>query len=485
MGIMFSSFYIFQKSIQYTASLSCKFLTVAWCLLWSVLYAAAEMSLITIPLACLTSVIFVFLISRRELKTGPILEITVSAYLFSFGISYILNYIAGLLISVPYALLINSEVVVDAPIDYNQPVYLLIYTLIFISQLILSVLLFRIRRFRKGFPFIFNKFTIVVALFFTGIILMFVTWVNVLATKEYARTSEEFIAVTSYIISVLITGAGIYILIRRLIKMFQRKRVQQNTVEHYKNLWLESEERHEQKDEFINALTSATHNFTERINAMESIAKELDNVELIEDIQGLKKNWQDELAKVKTKKLLPSTKIRTIDNLFQQFAKQFADKNIVFNLIVNGSIIYMMNNIIKTGKLETLIVNHLKDAQIAINASNNSFRNIMAMIGLNENHYEFTVFDGGIPFEVDTLVRLGTERVTTHADTGGSGIGFETTFETMRECKASLIISEKEPSSAYHSKSVSICFDGNNQYIIKTYRPDDFPASDRYIVTSR
>ena len=444
MGIMFSSFYIFQKSIQYTASLSCKFLTVAWCLLWSVLYAAAEMSLITIPLACLTSVIFVFLISRRELKTGPILEITVSAYLFSFGISYILNYIAGLLISVPYALLINSEVVVDAPIDYNQPVYLLIYTLIFISQLILSVLLFRIRRFRKGFPFIFNKFTIVVALFFTGIILMFVTWVNVLATKEYARTSEEFIAVTSYIISVLITGAGIYILIRRLIKMFQRKRVQQNTVEHYKNLWLESEERHEQKDEFINALTSATHNFTERINAMESIAKELDNVELIEDIQGLKKNWQDELAKVKTKKLLPSTKIRTIDNLFQQFAKQFADKNIVFNLIVNGSIIYMMNNIIK-----------------------------------------FTVFDGGIPFEVDTLVRLGTERVTTHADTGGSGIGFETTFETMRECKASLIISEKEPSSAYHSKSVSICFDGNNQYIIKTYRPDDFPASDRYIVTSR
>jgi hypothetical protein len=55
-------------------------------------------------------------------------------------------------------------------------------------------------------------------------------------------------------------------------------------------------------------------------------------------------------------------------------------------------------------------------------------------------------------------------------------------FETMREYGANLIIDEKTSGSAGFTKSVTIRFDGKNQYIIKTYRPQDFPASDRYTV---
>jgi hypothetical protein len=82
-------------------------------------------------------------------------------------------------------------------------------------------------------------------------------------------------------------------------------------------------------------------------------------------------------------------------------------------------------------------------------------------------------------------VRLGAERVTTHTGTNGSGIGFETTFKIMREYNASLIINEKEPNPSSNSKSVTIRFDGKNQYIIETCRPDDFPPSDRFIVIGR
>lgn len=264
--------------------------------------------------------------------------------------------------------------------------------------------------------------------------------------------------------------------------MFQRKRAEQNSAEYYEKLWRESEESLKQKDELINALSSATHNFADRLEVMESAIAE--GRATLEDVRALKADWQGKLTKIKTKKPLPTTKIRTIDNLFQQFARRFAEEDIVFNLVVNGSIIYMTEKIIKTGDLETLIVNHIKDAQIAVNAGEDSFRSITAIIGIKEEHYEFTVFDGGVPFEVDTLVRLGTGRVTTHGDTGGNGIGFETTFKTMRETEASLIINEKEPSAAGHSKSVTIRFDGKNQYIIETYRADDFPTSDRYTVTS-
>jgi hypothetical protein len=78
------------------------------------------------------------------------------------------------------------------------------------------------------------------------------------------------------------------------------------------------------------------------------------------------------------------------------------------------------------------------------------------------------------------LIRLGSAFVTTRADKGGSGIGFMTTFDTMRECGASLEINEKESSD--YSKSVSVRFDGKSRYVIKTYRTCAFPSSDRYEV---
>lgn len=478
LGIMLSSFYVFMKSIQYTATMSRKILTVVWCLLWAVLYAVGPSLIPTSlvrPLSCSVSIVFVFFLAKLNFET------VVSAYLLSFGISLFLYYISGLLVSIVSALFMSSDIVADALLDYSQPIYLLIYSLIAILQLVLSFLIFRIRRFRKGFPFIFKKFTIIVSLFFTGIILIFVTWINMLAKNENARTTEETITVTSYIFGILIAGIGIYILIRRLIKAYQRMRSQQNTDNYYKKLWLDEKEDNKRLLEENKALHSINHNFADRITSMENNASGKGNVSL-EDVQKLKKDYQIKLANVKNKELLQSTNNATIDNLFEYFADQFAADNIDFKVIVNGSIPYMVDNAIKQGDLETLIVNHLKDAQIAVNASDNPFRSITAVIGVPEGCYLFTIFDSGIPFEVDTLVRIGTERVTTHADTGGSGIGFETTFEIMREYNASLIINEQEQSTDDFSKSVSIRFDGKMQYIIETYRPGDFPASKRYII---
>ena len=87
---------------------------------------------------------------------------------------------------------------------------------------------------------------------------------------------------------------------------------------------------------------------------------------------------------------------------------------------------------------------------------------------------------------IPTLLKLGKEAITTHKDTGGSGIGFMTTFETMQECKASLIIEEKQPiSNNDYTKSITIRFDGKNEYIIKSYRADKIQeqkTEDRIII---
>jgi hypothetical protein len=469
-GMMFTSFYAFAKSIKYTFTKKRKILSWSWCLMWALIYA--EPYVIPVPvvrfLACAASILLFYFLNKETIETN------ISAYMLSYGISIVLYYLSGLVLAIPFAYLTNTGQIIDAPLDYNQPIYLITDTIRAILQFILAILLFRIRRLKNGFPFIFKRYTIVLTLVITGFILFLVRWVNKSSASE-----EVYMGYNLDIIGIILAGIGIYILIRKLIKTFQTKMAEQNTEEYYKNMWLQEKAEKEQCLKLIEEQRAFIHNTVSYIIELSDFALEQCDLELL---KNLRNDFQNAMANRKGKQNLPTANSITIDRLFEYFAKQFAQDNIDFNLIMNGSIVYMVNNIIGQGDLETLIANHLKNAQIAINAGDNPCRRIAVTIGLSENLYEFTVFDSGIPFEVDTLVRLGTDRVTTHAGTGGSGIGFETTFKTMQEYDASLIINEQEQSETDYSKSVSIRFDSKHQYIIETYRPDDFPSSDRYSV---
>ena len=78
---------------------------------------------------------------------------------------------------------------------------------------------------------------------------------------------------------------------------------------------------------------------------------------------------------------------------------------------------------------------------------------------------------------IQTLLKLGLELATTHKDQGGTGIGFITTFETLKETKASLVIEENHPENDKdYTKCVSIKFDGKNEYKIISYRADKIKA---------
>ena len=376
MGIMLSSFYDFAKSIQFTVGKNQKTLIIAWCLLWAFLFGAGPFLLplaLFWPLVCLLSIAFAFLLSRRKLETA------VASYLLAFGIAYCLHYISLLPISTIITIfIIGSEQAIDAPIHFNHPIYILIYALTAILQLILSILLFRIRRLRKGFPFIFNKHTIVLALVSTGIILIFVTWASILTTSY-----GNVYAVYLFTIGVLVVGLGIYILIRRLIKMFQRKRAEQNTAAHYEKLYFELKEKHEEKA-VSESRRVIIHNYKERIKAAEEKAIESGDDEFLRDVQRLKKDLQ--AAEHKGKPILPSTNNKMIDKLFERFARKCADDNIDFHIMLNGSIKYMTEHIIEQGDLETLIVNHLEDARIAVNASDSPLRKVAVMMGLSGDH---------------------------------------------------------------------------------------------------
>lgn len=223
--------------------------------------------------------------------------------------------------------------------------------------------------------------------------------------------------------------------------------------------------------EFYNRQKALIHKVEEITSMNTEIADELD---LSKQINDLTKEYTDKAQEIKTLDKLPTTGIVEIDDMFKYMQSECDSKKIQFNLKINGNIYHMINNKIPQSRLVTLIGDHLRDAIIAIDFSNNTFKSILAVLGENNGVYEFCVFDTGIEFKIDTLLNLGLKPATTHKDSGGTGIGFMTTFETMKETKASLIIDEmREMSNTDYTKSVTIRFDGKNEYRIKSYRSDE------------
>ena len=80
------------------------------------------------------------------------------------------------------------------------------------------------------------------------------------------------------------------------------------------------------------------------------------------------------------------------------------EKNkINFELQINGNIHHMVNKFIAKENLEILLADHIKNAIIAINYSENINRSILVKLGLIDGFYSIYIYDTGIEFEIKTL----------------------------------------------------------------------------------
>ena len=294
------------------------------------------------------------------------------------------------------------------------------------------------------------------------------------SSEKYFGSNIFIVIVTSLIM--------IIIMIQKTLTLYYKQKLLAKNIEDYKSeialkdaqIKSLSDEKYKiskLNHEFYNRQKSLIHKVEEITSMNTEIADELD---LSKQINDLTKEYTDKAQEIKTLDKLPTTGIVEIDDMFKYMQSECDSKKIQFNLKIIGNIYHMINNKIPQSRLVTLIGDHLRDAIIAIDFSNNTFKSILAVLGENNGVYEFCVFDTGIEFEIDTLLNLGLKPATTHKDSGGTGIGFMTTFETMKETKASLIIDEmREMSNTDYTKSVTIRFDGKNEYRIKSYRNDE------------
>ena len=285
------------------------------------------------------------------------------------------------------------------------------------------------------------------------------------------------------IVGTVISSIGLFLWIRKSITEHYRKRLQVKAEEHYHSTLAEKDEYIEQLNNSNAYLSKVVHRDNHLMSSLKYSIEQYKNCndetekqKILDEILTLTNEREDLLIKEqKANKVLQATGSAVIDGALGNMYIKAVAHNIDFSLIVNDEIHYLINNIISQTDLETLLCDHIKDAIIAIDSSNITSGKILVTIGMVENIYEISIKDNGVDFDIDTLSKLGLERVTTHKNTGGSGIGFMTTFETLHKTGTSLIITEYENKVPF-SKSITFRFDGMNSFAIKSYRSDPLKA---------
>lgn len=404
----------------------------------------------------------------------------------SFAITYLI-YVISVFVSAIILKTINSSIQVNS-------------ILIFIGAIVIETIIlhgiFKKKRFKNGIPFLQNEGNIknigIIGFAFIGIALLLYALLSNSIGKSKFNT-YVFSALLIEIICLLIW-------INSKITSYYKQKLKEKTIEELENEIKEKDNEINKILEENKAIAVINHKYSNRIKALEDFSSKItskpeviekmriefgeDFVDFAKQIKTLSKEYIKEVQeKVNNENKLEKTGIFGIDSILEYMNTEAIQHNIKLNLKIYGSISYMIENIIEANRLETLLGDHIKDAIIAIDSSENTYRDILVEIGEIKGCYEVCIYDTGIEFEINTLLNLGLKEITTHKLTGGSGIGFMTTFETLKATKASLIIEEKHPiSDKDYTKAIRIKFDGKHEYKICSYRAEEIPSKNSRII---
>lgn len=344
-----------------------------------------------------------------------------------------------------------------------------------IISVIINLLFMKIRRLKNGVRFFEKTENLGIGLILSGIV-----YLSILTEYE---NSTNLILVAVIVFGVAFLGFGLYLWIKKSITKHYRENQQLKSDIQYKKQLEQKEAEIEQLNRSNDFLSKVVHRDNHLMSSLSTAidtykkTKSDDNKEkLLDEIKTLI-NERGELiqTELKESKLFSSTGNSLIDSAINDLYIKAAAHGMDFNLSVSKTVDEIIGKYISQTDLQTLICDHIKDAIIAVDAKNENNGKILVELSMENDNYTITIFDSGVDFEIDTLAKLGKERVTTHADNGGSGIGFMTTFETLRKSYASLIITEFENKTPF-SKSVSIRFDGNTAFIIQSYRKEELKS---------
>lgn len=461
-SIFFNTFsiIIFFKIFNYKeVSIVKKIIISVFIILYSLIYAILKKNLdivIAVLVIYLLHVILLkFMIKRKisSILVGTIISISMPYILFS--IATILEFLMQRLFKI-------SHKTVN------------IFFTLLIEGILINFLL-KTKRLKNGLAFL-NKKNEYIEIVLTNISIFIIVMYGLVSIIYEDFTVNIFLYFILLSICMIIT-------IQRLLVMYYKQKLIDDTINQYKHDLQEKDNEIKKLTDEAFRVSKINHEFYNRQKSLELMVNEKiqnsnmeagEELDVLNRIKELTSEHSEKMKEVKSLPALQLTDIPEVDDMFAYMQTECEKNEIQFKLNINGNIHFLINNLIPKNKLEILLGDHIRDAIIAINSSNNLNKEIFVILGIKDECYELCIYDTGIEFEIDTLLKLGLAPATTHKDTGGSGIGFMTTFETLKECKASLIIEEKHPiNDTDYTKAVKVRFDGRNEYKICSYRAEE------------
>lgn len=294
-------------------------------------------------------------------------------------------------------------------------------------EILFIQLIFKMKRFKNGIPFLKNEEKVnnigIIGGIFIGIVLIIYSII-----PNTTHTKYIFVGLS-------IEAICLFIWIKKKITKYYKQKLKEQTVADLQNEIKEKDNKINEILEENKAIATINHKYSSRIKALEEFSSKIvSKPELVEkmktefgedytafatQIKRISQEYSNEIkTKVTKENAIPKTGIFGIDTLLEHMSTEATKSNISLDVKINASINYMVEDIISESALETLLGDHIKDAIIAINCSNNTNRRILVVISIVDKCYEINFYDTGIEFEIDTLIKLGKEQITTHKETG-------------------------------------------------------------------
>lgn len=433
------------------------------------------MTAFTFILACLTFLLKMYLPAISDLLPIILLwlilgffsskpRLSLVAVMISSGISYAI-----------FALSSGFILLLITPVYYHATSfpYILFMTFSGILEYLLSILLFKIRRFRKGMPFLYNTAFINVG---TMVCLFFLALLTCLQITNNTPLWIRLLTVITFVIAILVLIQWWQCqLTKSYLSKLQSLELESLRNElHEKELLLSELKRENEimgklihKDnKLIPAMANAVYEYLTSDNQNEKRPANYGNL-LLKDLANLSEDRKAVISTLSTAQSCHlSTGISTLDALLSYMNKQacLADIKLIFT--ISKTLSLSISSSISSNDLVHLLADLIDNAIIATSGCIN--RTIQLRIYLYNQTLLIEISDTGIPFEIPSLLNFGLEPNTTHSDTGGNGIGLMDIWKIKEKYKASLHISEYKEAS--FSKKIVLLFDRKDQYLLSSWR---------------
>ena len=461
--IILCSSYVFKKLLKLQVHILSILVDIACTLVLTLMIANVNR---TISWLIFVIVLLFCLINGLRYKL-PINTALVSG-IISFGLSYLASVIAAIIVALTLDLL-------HLPVPPLQTTDLAGSLVFGILQLGFVHILFRFSRLKNGMPFLQQNKAGWFGVFLSLIMLHIAA---LLVATPGQKTLVPFFTL------ILVEGGFILILwwrqkiLERYNERMRRKQLEDMSAETQQV----SAERSVLKLD-NSEMARLLHENTKMVKALNTTAVELLQAAefkeegqrqkadaFIKYIAGFSEEYSHELFVYHNHaRKLPETGLVGVDAMLAQMQQSAFQAGIDFDFSFSGNVRAIARDTVNEVDLARLIGDLVQNAFVAVGSS--GVKTVVVYLSPSNSGLCLDVMDSGQPFSEEVLAKLGKERVTSHANSGGSGIGMMTVFETLRKYDASFILTQYIPGEAF-SKKLSIVFDGQNRFIIEEDRPE-------------